>query len=107
MQIARGISFGFKNFQTHMGITSNITLRGLLRRTARRYPRAWGVLRKGSLFCGIYFVMMSLIPGTSLPLQTPIKLSLLAAYNQHYSVHASLLSPGTTPPSRPTPKSIS
>ncbi len=79
---------GFKNFQSHMGITSNITLRGLLRRTTRRYPRAWGVLRKGALLCGIYFVMMSLIPGTSLPLQTPTKLALLATYLPLYPVHA-------------------
>lgn len=79
MYLGRGITFGFKNFQNHMGITSNITLRGLLRRTARRYPRVWGAVRKGSLLCGIYFVMMSLIPGTSLPLQTPTKISLLAA----------------------------
>jgi hypothetical protein len=105
MHLRTVISFGFKNFQSHMGITSNVTLRGLLRRTARRYPRVWGAVRKGSLLCGMYFVMMSLIPGTSLPLQTSTKLSLLATYNPHYSDLASLLSAGTIHPSHPIPRS--
>jgi hypothetical protein len=86
--LAFRIAYGLKNFQNHMGIQSNVTLGGLLRRSARRYPRAYNLLRKGSVLCGIYFVMMSLIPGTSLPLQTPIKISLLASYATLYSAPA-------------------
>jgi hypothetical protein len=73
------IAYGFKNFQNHMGISDNVTLAGLLKRYTRKYPRTYNFMKKGTLLGGVYLVIMSLIPGTALPLQKEIKLSIFAS----------------------------
>lgn len=71
----RGIKliYGCKNFKGHMGIKNNVTLAGLLRRSQRRNPRFFSFLRKAAIISGLYFITMSLVPGSDLPLQTSIK----------------------------------
>ena len=73
----RMLKYGIKNFKDHMNIDQNLTLRGLLRRYSRKYPRTFDGIKKTFVIGGIYWTMMFLIPGTDLPLQLRIKVGFL------------------------------
>jgi hypothetical protein len=90
------IRYGFKDFQNHMGISSNVTLKGMIKRSMRKYPRIANAVRTISIAGSIYFILMSLIPGSSLPLQKPIKVSVLNLYLSDHAVLSSSLGDGTT-----------
>lgn len=74
------IRYGFKDFQNHMGISSNTTLMGMLKRTIRKYPKTAKTAKTISVIGSFYFIMMSFIPGSNLPFQKPIKISILTLY---------------------------
>jgi hypothetical protein len=77
--IGRSISirYGVKSFKDHMKISDNITLKGLIRRYQRKYPTFFSVAKKTFIVSGIYMIGMSLIPGSALPVQKRIKMSVL------------------------------
>lgn len=88
--------FSFKNFRNHMGIKDNITLAGIMKRYTRKYPRVYALAKGTTVLGGVYFIMMSLFPGTSMPLQKDIKLSLFALYAfNHYLALVSQYKHGT------------
>lgn len=107
MNLATRIAFRLKNFRHHMRITDNASLAGLIRRFARRHPRATALAKGATVLGGVYFLMMSLLPGTSLPLQSNAKLSLLALYSSLHAAPGSQPRPGTTTSSVPTRSSTS
>lgn len=69
------IRYGCKNFKHHMNITNNITLKGLLRRYQRKYPTFFRGMKLTFIISGLYVIGLSMIPGTTLPLQQQIKIS--------------------------------
>lgn len=107
MNLTTRTAFAIKNFREHMRITDNLTLAGLLKRYARKHPTACRLAKGSTVLAGAYFILMSLFPGTSLPLQRDIKLSLLALYRPPHSAPASPLRPGTTTSSVPSRSSTS
>ncbi len=74
------LNYGIKNFKNHMNIDQKLTLRGLLRRSSRKYPRTFDCIKKLFVIGGVYWTMMFLIPGTDLPLQSTIKIGVLKMY---------------------------
>lgn len=107
MNLTTKTAFRLKNFRDHMRITDNVTLAGMLKRYARRHPRATAIAKGSTVLGGVYFLMMSLLPGTSLPLQKDIKLSLLALYLSPHSAPESQPRRGTTISSAQTRSSTS
>jgi len=65
--------YGYKNFKNHMGIQDNITLAGLIKRSERRNRRFFSYIRRVAIISGLYFITMSLVPGSDQPLQASIK----------------------------------
>jgi hypothetical protein len=60
-----------------MGISSNVTLMGMIKRYLRRYPKTVKSAKTVSVFGSLYFIMMVFVPGSELPFQKPIKISIL------------------------------
>lgn len=89
------IRYGFKDFQNHMGISANTTLMGMLRRTLRKYPRTAKTVKTVSTMGSFYFIMMNFIPGSDLPFQKSIKISILNLYEFNHTVLSSSLRVGT------------
>jgi hypothetical protein len=58
------VRYANKNFRDHMKITDNVTIRGLLRRYERRFPRFFSFTKKTFIVCGITVLMLALIPGS-------------------------------------------
>jgi hypothetical protein len=56
-----------------MGIKDNVTLAGLIKRSERKNPRVFNFIKGATLVCSLYFIGMSLLPGSQQPLQTSIK----------------------------------
>lgn len=63
-----------------MEIKNNVTLGGLMKRFQRKYPKTSQGIRKSFIMSSLFFIMMTLIPGCSLPLQTSIKITVLDVY---------------------------
>lgn len=72
--------YAFKDFKSHMNMQNHQTLKGLIRRLARKYPKAYRAVQQTLLFSTVYALAMTLIPGSELPFQKPIKVWLLATY---------------------------
>ena len=102
MNLTTRTAFRLKNFRSHMRISDNLSLAGLLRRWARRHPKAAACAKGGTVLGGVYFLMMSLLPGSQLPLQGEVKLSLLALYPSPHPAPAFWPRPGTTTSSAPS-----
>lgn len=77
-----------KNFKKEMGLTNPITLGGVLRRTARKYPLLAKVV-KALLAVSVTSVFLySSVPGSALPGQSSFKLCLIQTYTAlNYTVH--------------------
>ena len=52
-----------------------MTLRGLLRRYSRKYPRVYRAVSAGFASAGIYTFLMLMLPGCDIPLQLPLKIN--------------------------------
>ena len=78
------VRYACKNFKDHMKITDNVTLKGIMRRYQRKYPRVFMTVKHGFIVSGIYLVGMSLIPGTTLPFQQLIKFYFFRMYQGLY-----------------------
>lgn len=81
------IKYGFKDFQHHMGISSNTTIMGMFRRTFRKHPKIAKALKTITIMGSLYFVMMNFIPGSNLPFQKSIKISVFSLYQLDHIVH--------------------
>lgn len=71
--------YALKNFRQQMNIHDKVTLRGLLRRFGRKYPRTTHAFQISLLLSSVYILTMTLIPGSSLPFQKAIRVQILNA----------------------------
>jgi len=58
------IRYTNKNFKEHMKISDNVTMRGIIRRYERKYPRFFGATKKSFVISGLIVLMLATIPGT-------------------------------------------
>jgi hypothetical protein len=63
-----------------MNINQNVTLKGMLRRYTRKYPKTHKYLTAALTGTGIYLTFMLAIPGCKFPLQTNIKTNAYKLY---------------------------
>ena len=94
----QGGRYWIKNFRNHMDIKDNVTLGGLIRRFQRKHPKITNFVRKGFLTSSLFCIIMIMIPGCGLPLQTQIKISMLNVYSSCNKDLVSCLQSGTTIP---------
>ena len=72
--------YAIKNFKDHMHIKNDVTLKGLIRKFNRQYPRTSTFISRSFILCSIYFISMTLIPGSTLPLQKQSKILVMDVY---------------------------
>lgn len=84
-----------------MNIQQHQTLRGLLRKLSRQYPKAYRALQQALLLSTVYVMTMTLIPGSQLPFQKAVKMQQLNMYPFLHAEPASFQSYGFTTCSRP------
>lgn len=65
--------FGIKNFYKEIGLSQHFTIRGLMHRLKRQYPRIYNTSRFVIVFTTLTMTSLAMIPGTDLPLQTGFK----------------------------------
>lgn len=63
------LSYGMKNYQSHMGIRKIVTIRGMMRRLTRKYPKTYNYMKKAFLIGGFSCILLYFIPNSSLPMQ--------------------------------------
>jgi len=63
------LSYTIKNYQKYMDVGKIVTLRGIIMRTTRKYPKTYNFIKKSSLMFIFSSILLYLIPNSSLPMQ--------------------------------------